>query len=159
MKNKFGFGHLIAILPRLTGSLISNMAVVITTLEALTTLFELYEVWYVREKLARDSEVLHLYRVMLSKTIAFLRTLIKEHNHTMHNNSRQIAVVGCGVSGLTCGLSLLENGCNVKILARELPPKTTSDAAGAFWSPHGTEPGECVRTWTKIRAALPRSTG
>ncbi len=47
-------------------------------------------------------------------------------------------------------MNLLENGCNVKILARELPPKTTSDAAGAFWAPHGTEPGEKVRTWSKI---------
>ena len=68
----------------------------------------------------------------------------------MHNNSRQIAIVGCGVSGLTCGLSLLENGFNVKILARELPPKTTSDVAGAFWYPHGIETGEKVRTWSKI---------
>lgn len=46
----------------------------------------------------------------------------------------QVAVIGCGVSGLTCGVRLLEHHYAVTIVARDLPPQTTSDAA-AFWFP------------------------
>lgn len=60
---------------------------------------------------------------------------------------KQIAVVGGGVSGLASGLKLLEAGLAVTLLARELPPHTTSDVAAAFWYPDGAEPVARVRRW------------
>jgi D-amino-acid oxidase len=47
----------------------------------------------------------------------------------------KVAVVGCGVAGLTSAIRLLEQGFEVTILARETPPRTTSDVAAAFWAP------------------------
>jgi D-amino-acid oxidase len=46
---------------------------------------------------------------------------------------KQVTVVGAGVSGLSSGIRLLEAGYNVRIITRELPPDTTSAAAGAVW--------------------------
>src|SRR5262249_38063986 len=47
-----------------------------------------------------------------------------------------ILVIGCGVSGLTCGVRLLEAGHRVTIWARDLPPNTTSNVAAAVWEPY-----------------------
>ena len=49
----------------------------------------------------------------------------------------EIIIVGCGVSGLTCGIRLREAGFRVIIVARDLPPNTTSDVAAAVWYPYG----------------------
>ncbi|MDQ3816828.1 MAG: FAD-binding oxidoreductase, partial [Acidobacteriota bacterium] len=52
---------------------------------------------------------------------------------------RRFAVIGCGVSGLSTALLLqrrFQDGPGtVTIYARELPPETTSNIAGGFWSP------------------------
>jgi glycine/D-amino acid oxidase-like deaminating enzyme len=52
---------------------------------------------------------------------------------------RRFAVLGCGVSGLSTALLLqrrLQNGTGrVTIYAKDLPPDTTSNIAGAWWSP------------------------
>ena len=52
---------------------------------------------------------------------------------------RRFAVLGCGVSGLSTALLLqrrFQDGPGtVTIYARELPPETTSNIAGGFWSP------------------------
>ncbi len=58
-----------------------------------------------------------------------------------------ILVVGCGVSGLTTGICLLEAGHRVTIWARELPPQTTSNAA--VWLPFKAFPVERVTAWGK----------
>jgi len=54
-------------------------------------------------------------------------------------NSPHFAVLGCGVSGLSTARTLqrrFQNGPGtVTIYARELPPDTTSNIAGAHWSP------------------------
>ena len=63
---------------------------------------------------------------------------------------KQVAIVGGGVSGLACGLKLLEAGFGVTLLARELSPKTTSDVAAAFWYPDGAAPVERVRRWGAV---------
>lgn len=60
-----------------------------------------------------------------------------------------ILVVGCGVSGLSTGLCLLEAGHNVTIWARELPPQTTSNVAAAVWLPFKAFPVERVTAWGK----------
>jgi len=46
-----------------------------------------------------------------------------------------VAVLGAGVVGLSTARVLQERGFRVRIYAREFPPDTTSDVAGAEWSP------------------------
>jgi D-amino-acid oxidase len=48
---------------------------------------------------------------------------------------RQAAVVGCGVIGLSTARLLQDRGFAVTIYTRDLPPNTTSNIAGAQWSP------------------------
>lgn len=45
------------------------------------------------------------------------------------------AVLGCGVIGLTTARILQNRGWNVTIYASDLPPATTSNVAGAQWTP------------------------
>lgn len=60
----------------------------------------------------------------------------------------EILVIGCGVSGLTTGLCLLDAGHRVQIWARELPPHTTSNVAAAVWLPYKAFPPEKVTAWS-----------
>src|SRR3954465_11830464 len=59
----------------------------------------------------------------------------------------QVAVVGAGVSGLTCGVRLLEEGARVTIYAREPPARTTSAVAGAVGFPYRVRPNERTGPW------------
>jgi D-amino-acid oxidase len=61
-----------------------------------------------------------------------------------------VVVVGCGVSGLTCGVCLLEQGFKVTILARELPPCTTSNVAPAIWYPYKVNPPTRALHWGRV---------
>lgn len=45
------------------------------------------------------------------------------------------AVLGCGAVGLATARLLQERGAQVRIYARDLPPNTTSNVAGAQWWP------------------------
>ena len=48
---------------------------------------------------------------------------------------KNIAVLGCGAVGLATARLLQERGCTVTIYAKDLPPHTTSNVAGAQWFP------------------------
>ncbi len=48
---------------------------------------------------------------------------------------KNIAVLGCGAVGLATARLLQERGCTVTIYAKDLPPHTTSNIAGAQWFP------------------------
>jgi D-amino-acid oxidase len=48
---------------------------------------------------------------------------------------RRCAVIGAGALGLTSARLLQDRGFDVILYARELPPDTTSNVAGAQWSP------------------------
>jgi D-amino-acid oxidase len=61
-----------------------------------------------------------------------------------------ILVIGCGISGLTTGLRLLEADHRVRIWASDLPPHTTSNAAAAVWYPYKAHPVDWVTKWGKI---------
>jgi glycine/D-amino acid oxidase-like deaminating enzyme len=50
-------------------------------------------------------------------------------------SERTVAVIGCGVIGLTTGLQLARRGMDVTIYAEQMPPHTTSNIAGAIWGP------------------------
>ena len=71
----------------------------------------------------------------------------------MSDSRREVIVVGCGVSGLSSGIRLLESGFDVRIVARELPPHTTSDVAAAIWYPYLAAPAERVMRWADARTA------
>lgn len=51
------------------------------------------------------------------------------------------------MSGLSCGIRLLEAGYKVTIRARDLPPDTTSNVAAAIWYPYRAWPVERVVGW------------
>lgn len=51
------------------------------------------------------------------------------------------------VSGLTIGVGLLPAGLPVRIVAEEIPGRT-SLAAGALWGPYHAEPWDKVRAWS-----------
>jgi D-amino-acid oxidase len=61
----------------------------------------------------------------------------------------RIAVVGAGVSGLTCGVRLLEEGFDVRIVTRDRPPDTTSAVAGAVWFPYRVAPNDRTGPWAE----------
>jgi glycine/D-amino acid oxidase-like deaminating enzyme len=49
-----------------------------------------------------------------------------------------VAVLGCGAVGLATARLLQERGARVRIYAKDLPPNTTSNVAGAQWWPAST---------------------
>lgn len=55
--------------------------------------------------------------------------------HALASEHRRAAVIGCGIVGLTTARLLQRHGFEVEIHTAELPPKTTSNIAGAQWSP------------------------
>ena len=65
--------------------------------------------------------------------------LARDHITTSHVRPQRFAVLGCGVSGLSTARLLqrrFQNGPGtVTIYAKDLPPETTSNIAGASWSP------------------------
>ena len=58
-----------------------------------------------------------------------------------------VALVGGGVSGLTCGVLLAERGYRAAIFAKETGQETTSAVAAAVWYPYDAEPAENVIAW------------
>ncbi|MEM7575092.1 MAG: FAD-dependent oxidoreductase [Bacteroidota bacterium] len=58
-----------------------------------------------------------------------------------------ITIIGCGFSGLTTAIRLLEVGHEVEIIATDPPTKTTSVTAGAVWFPFVVQPMEQAIIW------------
>jgi D-amino-acid oxidase len=61
--------------------------------------------------------------------------------------SESVAIVGAGVSGLTCGVMLTESGRPATIFAAEEGTGIASAAAAAIWYPYDAEPCERVIPW------------
>ena len=55
--------------------------------------------------------------------------------HALDTGERACAVIGCGGVGLATARLLQRRGFVVTIYAKDLPPNTTSNIAGAQWSP------------------------
>ncbi|HMQ49964.1 MAG TPA: FAD-dependent oxidoreductase [Saprospiraceae bacterium] len=61
-----------------------------------------------------------------------------------------INIIGCGVSGLSTALVLLEKGHQVRIITAALPAQTTSAVAAAIWFPYAAAPKDKVGSWSRI---------
>ena len=61
--------------------------------------------------------------------------------------NRAVAIIGAGVSGLTCGVLFAERGYRTAIFAKETRQQTTSGVAAALWFPYDAEPLEKVIPW------------
>src|SRR6266568_6719401 len=59
----------------------------------------------------------------------------------------RVAIIGAGVSGLTCGAVFAERGYRTAIFAKETGQQTTSGAAAAVWFPYDAAPPEKVIPW------------
>src|SRR5947208_2306496 len=59
----------------------------------------------------------------------------------------RVAIIGAGVSGLTCGVVLAEAGYETAIFAAEPPAETISAVAAAMWFPYDAEPLDKVIAW------------
>src|SRR2546428_234660 len=57
-------------------------------------------------------------------------------DEALQTGQRAAAVLGCGAVGLASARLLQQHGGTVTIYARDLPPNTTSNIAGAQWSPY-----------------------
>tara|TARA_R110002072_G_scaffold66952_2_gene164575 strand:- start:645 stop:1769 length:1125 start_codon:yes stop_codon:yes gene_type:complete len=55
-----------------------------------------------------------------------------------------VAVIGCGVMGLSTARLLQDEGFSVSIYTEDLPPNTTSNIAGGQWHPYGHFNADCV---------------
>src|SRR4029453_8009464 len=55
-----------------------------------------------------------------------------------------VAIIGAGVSGLTCGVVFAERGYRTAIFAKDIGQQTTSSVAAAVWFPYHVEPTEKV---------------
>lgn len=60
---------------------------------------------------------------------------------------KQALVLGCGVAGLSSAIRLREAGFEVTVWTRDLPPRTTSNIAGAIWYPYKVAPADKVARW------------
>jgi D-amino-acid oxidase len=61
-----------------------------------------------------------------------------------HSVPERIAIIGAGISGLTCGVIFAERGYRTAIFAKDIGQQTTSGAAAAVWFPYHVEPAEKV---------------
>ena len=64
--------------------------------------------------------------------------------HALASPQRRAAVLGCGALGLASARLLQDHGFEVAIYARDLPPDTTSNVAGAQWAPTSVAEAERV---------------
>ena len=62
-------------------------------------------------------------------------------------NKGRCLVVGGGVSGLSTGIRLLEDGWIVNLWSSKFSPNTTSDIAAALWYPFLSAPVEKTNLW------------
>ena len=63
---------------------------------------------------------------------------------------RRVAVVGAGVSGLTCAVLFAEEGFEAAVLAEEIGDETNSAAAAAIWYPYDVGASSEVVPWALI---------
>jgi D-amino-acid oxidase len=66
------------------------------------------------------------------------------------NRKPRVAIVGAGVSGLTCAILFAENGWATSVLAEQIGDETNSAAAAAIWYPYDVGASSEVVPWALI---------
>src|SRR5437868_13126090 len=61
--------------------------------------------------------------------------------------AKSVAIIGAGISGLTCGVLFAERGFRTAIFAEQIGQQTTSGTAGALWFPYDAEPADKGIPW------------
>jgi D-amino-acid oxidase len=61
--------------------------------------------------------------------------------------AQTVAIVGAGVSGLTCAVVFAERGYRAAIFAEQIGPDTTSAAAAAIWYPYDAGRSDKTIAW------------
>ena len=61
--------------------------------------------------------------------------------------AKSVAIVGAGVSGLTCGVFFAEHGFQTAIFTEQIGQQTTSGAAAALWFPYDAGPADKMIPW------------
>jgi D-amino-acid oxidase len=61
--------------------------------------------------------------------------------------AQTVAIVGAGVSGLTCAVVFAERGYRTAIFAEQIGPGTTSAAAAAIWYPYDAGASDKTIAW------------
>jgi D-amino-acid oxidase len=63
---------------------------------------------------------------------------------------KRVAIIGAGISGLTCAVLFAEDGFETSILAEEIGDETNSAAAAAIWYPYDVGSGAEIVPWALV---------
>src|SRR3954470_19068785 len=63
---------------------------------------------------------------------------------------QRVAIVGAGISGLTCAVRFAESGLETSILAEEIGDQTNSAAAAAIWYPYDVGSSAEIIPWALV---------
>ena len=63
--------------------------------------------------------------------------------------NKKIAIVGAGISGLSCAYFLVEKKYDITVFAKAFSPDITSNRAAAFWFPYHVRNDKRGINWCK----------
>jgi D-amino-acid oxidase len=63
--------------------------------------------------------------------------------------SKKIAIIGAGISGLSCAYLFSEKNYNITVFAKAFSPNITSNRAAAFWFPYHVRSDRRAIKWSK----------
>src|SRR5437879_12325918 len=89
----------------------------------------------------------HLSYCRATASVAVFKVGRRSVCPTTSRMAKSVAIVGAGVSGLTCGVFFAEHGFQTAIFTEQIGQQTTSGAAAALWFPYDAQPADKVIPW------------